>query len=86
MFAMAQPILVVQTERNFNNISAQTRGSEKIPLLLVLLLLLARRDYVPGELMLSPNSLHQRLSASASASVSASACVLAQCLRFQRCA
>ena len=42
--------------------------------------LLARRDYVPGELMLSP-SWRQRLSASASASASA----LAQCLSFRRC-
>ena len=37
---------------------------------------LARRDYVPGELMLSPSRWRRRLSASA----------LAQCLSFQRCA
>ena len=41
---------------------------------------LARRDYVPGELMLSPRHWRRRLSASMSAST------LAQCLSFQMCA
>ena len=43
--------------------------------------LLARRDYVPGELMLSPRRWRRRLAASASASASAS--TLAQSLSFQ---
>ena len=43
---------------------------------------LARRDYVPGELMLSPRRWRRRLSTSASASASA----LAQCLSFLMCA
>ena len=41
---------------------------------------LARRDYVPGEIMLSPSRWLRRLSASAAAAA------LAQCLSFQRCA
>ena len=40
--------------------------------------LLARRDFVPGELMLSPRRWRRHLSVSASA--------LAQCLSFQMCA
>ena len=43
---------------------------------------LARWDYVPGELMLSPRCWRRLLSASASASASA----FAQCLSFQMCA
>ena len=74
-------VLNVQKEININ----EALRSFNIPVRLSIILL-AHRDYVPGELVLSPSRWRQRLSASMSAFASVSVSALAQCLSFQRCA